>query len=124
MVGKILRSYFLNRGRTFKLLISRIFSGEPCRIRTCDPLITRELLECPLPPGTLNLFAPAEKVRFPPDALQVRLLRARDFGIGLSSPSKGPRIALPDVLDQVRAKRDEAAPTVTACRRIEQPIAA
>ena len=69
-------------------------------------------------------FARAAKVRFSPDALLVRLLRAHDFGIGLSSPSKGPRIALADVLDQVRAKRDETAPTVAARRGVEQPVAA
>ncbi len=67
---------------------------------------------------------PQRTTAFRRDARQVRLLRAHDFGIGLSSPSKAPRIALADVLDQVRAKRDEAAPTVTACRRVEQPIAA
>lgn len=72
---------------------------------------------------SLNL-ASAANVSFPPGLTKARPLCACDFGSGLTSPGETPGVALADVLNQVRAERDEAAPVVSACRRVDQPIAA
>ena len=75
--------------------------------------------ERPLPAAPTDLFAFAMNDRFPPGLPKTRPLCACDFGSSLSSPSEGPGVALADVLNQVWAERDEAASSVSACRRIE-----